>query len=130
MKNHAITDESIRQLIDRFYDKVRQDENLGPIFAQAIGDDDEGWKPHLAHMYDFWSSIMLASGRYQGNPMQKHMALPAFDARLFDRWLELFAETAREMHSEPLAAQYIEKSKRIAESLKLALYYKPEKMGQ
>jgi hemoglobin len=81
-------------------------------------------------MYDFWSSIMLTSGRYHGNPLQKHRALPPFESALFDRWLALFAETARELHDGPTAELYIDKSRRIAESLKLGLYYKPEKQRQ
>jgi hemoglobin len=120
-----ITEDTIRQLVDQFYVKVRKDEDLGPVFLQAIGEDLEDWQPHLHKMYDFWSSIMLASGRYHGNPMQKHIALPSFDRALFDRWLELFTETALEIHPEEVAAPYLEKSRRIAESLKLGLYYRP-----
>ena len=120
-----ITEKTIRQLIDRFYSKVRKDEELGPVFLQAIGEDMEAWQPHQQKMYDFWSSLMLASGRYHGNPMQKHMLLPSFDITLFDRWLELFTETALEIHPEDVAAPYLEKSRRIAESLKLGLYYRP-----
>lgn len=120
-----ITEDTIRQLVDRFYAKVRKDEALGPVFHQAIGEGEEEWRLHLHKMYDFWSSVMLTSGRYHGNPMQKHMELPSFDRALFDRWLELFEETALEMHPEDVAAPYLIKSRRIAESLKLGLYYRP-----
>ena len=30
----------------------------------------DDWKPHLARMYAFWSSVMLMTGRYHGQPMQ------------------------------------------------------------
>ena len=121
----TITEESIKLIINAFYKKVRTNEELAPIFEAAIGKTDAEWQPHLEVMYAFWSSLMLGSGRYQGNPMRKHMELPPFNAGLFDTWLALFAETAREIHPEPIADLYITRSKRIAESLKLGLYYKP-----
>ena len=123
-----ITENSIKTLVDNFYQKVRKDSDLAPIFVTAIGETEEAWRSHLEHMYAFWSSIMLSSGRYQGNPIQKHSGLPSFDENLFVRWLELFAETATELHCSSIAEQYIEKSKRIAESLKLSLYYKPRRI--
>lgn len=118
MKNNQITEETIKQLVDSFYGKVAQDENLGPIFKAAIGDSAEAWKPHLNTMYDFWSSMFLGSGRYNGRPMPKHMALPPFDLDLFERWLALFSETAHEIHTDDIAAMYVERSRRIAENLK------------
>jgi hemoglobin len=124
-KNH-ITEKSIQQLVDTFYAKVRADDGLGPVFTQAIGDDLDMWKPHMQKMYDFWSSIMLKSRRYQGNPLQKHRLLPAFDRALFDRWLTLFEETAHQLHTEEIANQYVEKSRNIAKSLKLGLYDVPQ----
>ena len=128
MSGDVITEESIKELVNRFYQKVRENKDLGPIFDKVIGEDDRDWEPHLERMYAFWSSIMLTSGRYHGNPMKKHKDLPQFDKDLFDVWLSLFAETAREVHTKPIAERYIDRSKRIAESLKLSLYYKPERM--
>ena len=127
MPTDVITEESIKILVDSFYQKVRADKDLGPVFIAAIGEDNEEWRPHLERMYSFWSSVMLTSGRYHGNPMQKHQNLPSFDEGLFDTWLSLFAETVHEIHTKPIAERYIDRSKRIAESLKLGLYYKPER---
>ena len=128
MQADVITEESIKVLVNNFYQKVRDNAELGPVFDAAIGESDQDWEPHLERMYAFWSSIMLTSGRYHGNPMQKHKNLPQFDESLFDLWLSLFAETAYEVHTKPIAERYIDRSKRIAESLKLGLYYKPERI--
>lgn len=124
-KEKEVTEENIKKLVDTFYGKVRHDPSLSPIFAAVIGDSQKQWGPHLEKMYAFWSSIMLTSGRYRGNPMKKHKDLPAFDIKLFDRWLALFAETAKELYAPEIAELYISKSHRIAESLKLGLYYNP-----
>lgn len=118
MKFAAITEESIRALVDNFYRRVRKDGRLRPVFENAIGTTDEQWKPHLEVMYGFWSSVMLSTGRYRGNPLRKHLELPRFDPDLFDRWLEIFAETAAELHGPGDAAQYIEKSRMIAGNLR------------
>lgn len=122
-----VTEEAIRRLVDAFYDKVRQDPELGPVFDKAIAAD--GWPAHLAKMYNFWSSVMLTTGRYKGNPMAVHMAVDGIAAPLFARWLELFGATAGELFEPPLAAAFRGKAERIAESLMLGLFYRPGTPG-
>ena len=123
MKHEQITEQAIKELVDTFYGKVRADEELAPIFNRAIGEDWSEWKTHLQTMYAFWSSVMLTSGRYHGNPMGKHLALPPFEPALFNRWLELFAETADEIHVAEVAEEYKFRSRRIAENLKQGLAF-------
>lgn len=123
-KLNRVTEESIKQLVDNFYVKVRQDTELGPIFNGAIGNSDDEWQPHLEKLYAFWSSVMLGSGRYHGNPMKKHADLPPFDLSLFDHWLELFAETVYELHTKDIAIQYQIKSQGIARNLRFVIHSK------
>ena len=123
-KSAAITEESICRLVDAFYVKVRADSALGPIFARAIPGD---WRPHLAKMYAFWSSVMLTSGRYKGNPVIKHQVIPGMTPELFTRWLALFDATCRELLDDRVAAAFRGKAERIAESLQLALFYRPDR---
>jgi hemoglobin len=122
IKFDAIDEEAIQILVDSFYAKVRRDDRLGPIFEKAIGPD---WSTHLQTMYRFWSSVMLTTGRYKGNPMAAHQKLPGIEPALFDRWLELFDETVDARFVEPLAASFKTKARRIAESLMLGLFYRP-----
>jgi hemoglobin len=119
-----ITEQNIRLLVDAFYVKVRADAVLGPIFARAIPGD---WQPHLEKMVAFWSSVMLTSGRYKRNPVIKHLAIPGMTPELFTRWLALFDATCRELFDDDVAAAFRGKAERIAESLKLALFYKPDR---
>lgn len=74
--------------VDGFYNKVRQDELLAPIFNNAISD----WAPHLEQMYKFWNAALFGVAGFKGNPFAKHAPLP-IDAKHFDRWLQLFNET-------------------------------------
>jgi hemoglobin len=124
VESPAITEGSIRLLVDAFYARVRVDPLLGPIFERAIPGD---WQPHLDKMYAFWSSVMLTSGRYKGNPVARHMAISGMTPQLFTRWLELFDGACREQFDDPVSAAFREKAERIAESLKLALFYRPDR---
>jgi hemoglobin len=110
----ALNEEQIAALVDRFYTRVRQDEVLGPVFAEAIGNE---WEPHLKTMQAFWSSLMLASGRYKGNPMITHLLLPRIGARHFDRWLNLWKQTTLEMFPQSVAAVFVRKAESMAERL-------------
>jgi hemoglobin len=112
----GITEAMIERLVHAFYDKVRADEVLGPIFDARIHD----WAPHLAQMCAFWSSVALMTGRYHGTPMVKHMPLPV-DAAHFDRWLALFEQTAHETCPGEAEAHFVERAQRIAASLELGV---------
>ncbi len=114
----GIDEAMIRTLVHAFYGRVRLDETLGPVFERAIGD---GWPGHLAKLCDFWSSIMLATGRFQGRPMQAHNRLPDIKAEHFGHWLALFEATAREVCPPAAAAMFIERSRMIGRSFELGL---------
>jgi len=112
----GIDETLISDLVETFYQRVRADPLLGPVFAERIAD----WGPHLAQMKVFWGSVALATGAYQGRPMPKHMRLPV-DARHFDRWLALFEETARSLCTPRAAEHFIVRARNIAESLELGV---------
>ena len=112
----GIDEAMIARLVDGFYDRVRADPMIGPVFNERI----RNWEPHLEQMKLFWSSVALMSGAYHGRPMPKHLPLPV-DARHFDRWLELFEATARDLCPPVAADHFIERARRIAESLELGV---------
>ena len=123
----APTHAQLRTLIDAFYERVRADERLGPIFAAHVAD----WDLHSARLTDFWSSLMLGSGRYKGNPFGMHQPFAGeLDVALFDRWLELWTITTAEQFAPDLAAEYQRKARRIAESLKAGLLFDPSRSTQ
>ena len=112
----GIDDEMIERLVRTFYGAIRNDDLVGPVFAQRISD----WEPHILRLCEFWSSVALMSGRYHGQPMEKHIRLPV-DAQHFDRWLQLFERTAREVCPPAAASHFIERARRIAQSLELGI---------
>jgi hemoglobin len=106
----------IHDVVHQFYTKVRSDAMLGPIFEAHIDD----WGPHLEKMVAFWGSVALMTGRYHGRPVPAHTPLPVGVAH-FQRWLQLFGETAQELCPPEGAAFLIERAERIAQSLHMAV---------
>lgn len=116
-----IDEQGLGRLIAVFYARVRDDAELGPIFNDAIGD----WPEHLDKLTAFWSSVMLTSGRYKGNPVAAHLKHGArIEPALFERWLALWARTTAEVMPPEAAAELQAKAARIAESLQLAMFFK------
>ena len=115
-----IDDFSLKALVDIFYARVRCDDLIGPLFNAAITD----WPGHLEKLAAFWSSVMLSSGRYKGQPMPAHFRhRERIEPRMFERWLALWHQTTAELFTAPVAAALQAKAERIAESLSLALYF-------
>ena len=56
----------IVRLVDRFYERIREDEALGPIFDRVAQVD---WATHLPKMYDFWDTVLFRAGTFRGNPL-------------------------------------------------------------
>ena len=113
MTEALCSEEQISQLVHTFYARVRRDAQLGPIFDAHIDD----WDQHLAKLVDFWSSVLLRTGRFSGTPMPKHAALPGLDAVLFRHWLSLFRSTAAEQPNQAMAVMACAAAERIAQSL-------------
>lgn len=116
MARTGLDEDKLTELVHRFYDKVRTDAVLGPIFAARITD----WGPHLERMVDFWSSVALMTGHYHGAPVPAHVGLPVEWTHI-ERWLVLFRETATETCPPEGAAHVIERAERIARSLHMAV---------
>jgi hemoglobin len=121
VKIGCISEDGIVLLVDRFYAKIRVDPVLGPIFERVVRGK---WGPHLETMHNFWSSVMLASGRYKGAPVPAHLRIKVIEPQMFDRWLRLFGETCDELFENEVAEAFRTKAARIAESLKLALFFR------
>ncbi|MFC5066849.1 group III truncated hemoglobin [Flaviflagellibacter deserti] len=112
----GIGEDDIRRLVHTFYGRVREDDLIGPVFNEKV----EDWDHHLATLCDFWSSLALRSGRYQGRPMRAHLLLPIREQH-FDRWLDLFETTAREVLPAEAAPAFIHRARQIADSFEFGV---------
>ena len=108
------TREDIVRLLDAFYDRVRKDARLNPIFEGVARVD---WAQHLPHMYAFWESVLFAGTGYQGNLLAVHRELARrvpLTPLEFGRWLELFDESVDALFSGPHADHAKTRASRIA----------------
>lgn len=114
-----VTTESIRRLVDAFYERVRDDPELGPVFNDAVHD----WPEHLETLTNFWSSVILGERRYHGRPVPAHIRhRDRITPELFLRWLALWGVTARELLAPDDAALFVDKAELIGRSLQYALF--------
>lgn len=124
MNDLSITEGDIDRLVPEFYARVRKDEVLGPIFNGAI----EDWPHHLERLKAFWSSIMLTSGRYKGQPLIAHVKHEAhMTPKNFARWLELWQQTTGDILGPDKAELFRQKAARIAESLTMGVQFYRER---
>lgn len=112
----------VQRLVHVFYERIRGDAELGPIFDKRVG---HRWDSHLSAMTDFWSSVALMTGRYSGKPHLAHDPL-GLAPEHFDRWLELFEATVAEVCSGRAAALFVDRANRIADSLQIGLGIGPK----
>jgi len=112
-----ITEEQIRALVFAFYDTVRADDRLGPIFEARLAGR---WPSHLEKMCSFWSSVLLATGRFVGDPVATHARIPGLRADHFDRWIELFRNTAARTLPAHIAADVTGRALRMRMALERA----------
>ncbi|MCQ6958355.1 group III truncated hemoglobin [Mucilaginibacter aquariorum] len=115
MENQDINNEAdIRNLVNTFYGKVRQDELLAPVFEIVIGDQ---WDHHLERMTDFWSTLLLYTKKFSDDPLTKHLPL-ALTKEHFDRWLLLFHGTVDDLFQGQIAENAKKRANSIARIMK------------
>jgi len=113
MSNELCTEQEIITLVHRFYDRIRTDEQLGPVFNTHIHD----WDLHLDTMVRFWSSLLRGTASFSGRPMPKHAILPNLTSSMFHHWLMLFDLTTNELNNPAMATQARDFARRIARQL-------------
>lgn len=106
--------EDIKFLVDKFYDKVGSDEMIGFFFNHVAKVD---WTQHLPKMYAFWGTLLLGKASYKGNPMAVHFPINrevAIEKAHFEHWLQLWTATIKENFTGELAEMAIYKATNIA----------------
>src|SRR3954466_468713 len=110
MKKSIITSEEVKELVDKFYEKVNADEILSPVFNKEAK---VNWETHLPKMYKFWGTQLIGSADYSGRPFPPHMDLN-IDSKHFERWIRLFMETIDENFEGEVAEMAKQKARNIA----------------
>lgn len=111
--------EDIKNLVDSFYTKVREDDLIGPIFNKQVGDQ---WSVHLNKMYGFWQTVLLHEHTYTGSPFPPHAKLPISEEH-FDRWLSLFKSTLESNFSGAKADEALVRAEKMAQMFQIKIQY-------
>ena len=96
-KQDILDRNDIELLVNRFYERVRQDSVIGYLFTDVA---QTNWEKHLPKMYDFWEVVLFGTGNFKGNPMLVHKELhdkSPINETHFEHWLLLFHETVDEL---------------------------------
>lgn len=117
VRNEILQLEDVKNLVDTFYGKVRENDLLGPIFDNRIQDR---WPEHLAKMYTFWQTILLGEHTYYGSPFPPHATLPVEKIH-FETWLSLFYQTIDELFVGEKANEAKWRANKMAEMFQLKI---------
>jgi hemoglobin len=115
----------VEELVRQFYGKVRQDVMLGPVFNVVAQVD---WAHHIPRLVGFWSTVLLGSEEYKGNPVLPHLALghkTPIGPVHFKQWLALFIQTVDEL----FVGERAEQAKIRAQSIAIVLQTKLHAAG-
>lgn len=113
--------DDIKKLVNAFYEKVRRNDLIGPIFEERIHDR---WPQHLEKMYTFWQTVLLDEHTYFGSPFPPHANLPVSHQH-FEKWLEIFTETVDELFTGEIANEAKWRAAKMAEMFESKIgYYK------
>lgn len=127
MKTDIQNRKDIESLVDAFYSKVVQNENLALYFTNEMAVD---WEHHKPIMADFWEfNLFQTPMKYMRNVMNPHLELnkkKPIDSALFDIWIALFSETVDSMFEGPKANH----AKESAFTIGVTMQYKIKKFSE
>lgn len=110
-KHDILSLEDVKALVNAFYDKVKEDALLAPVFNKRIQDR---WPEHLEKMYRFWQTVLLDEHTYLGSPFLPHVRLPVGHDH-FEQWMALFRQTADELFEGAKASEAKIRAGKMAE---------------
>jgi hemoglobin len=113
----------IRLLVTSFYEKIRKDPVLGPVFNSIILD----WEGHFDLLTDFWESQLLVKRSYLGNPIEVHQEVDTkmnhtITPEHFGLWLNLWFATLDELFEGELVWVAKNRAQKMSTMLYMKIY--------
>ena len=109
--------EDIFILVSKFYEEIRKDKLLGPVFNSHIPDSQ--WPKHLKKLTDFWETTLLGVVSFKGNPSRAHMNVDKglnykMNQIHFEKWLQIWFTTIDSLYEGQLAQRAKDASRKMA----------------
>jgi hemoglobin len=107
---------SIERLVRLFYQTLIRDEIVGVYFIRALGSDlkNDKWYEHLHTLDKFWMMVMKGEKGYVGDPLLPHIFLGEIPPQAFERWVEVFRQSANQLFEPPIANKFTHKAQTLA----------------
>ena len=104
-------------MVHDFYSIILKDDELGPFFTRALGDDIENgkWPEHFQTLLDFWILMMIGRPGYNGDPFPPHAFLGRLTRENFEHWLVLFKEVVYRLYTQEIGDKFYKKATILAE---------------
>ncbi|MGG8494796.1 group III truncated hemoglobin [Tenacibaculum sp. TC6] len=124
-KREITTREDVFLLVSTFYNRIKQDDFIGPIFLKTIPEQD--WEAHLEKLTDFWETNLFFVRKFKGNPMKAHKDVDqefnySISQEHFGRWLQLWFSTIDDLFTGEKAHEAKERARNIASMLFFKMY--------
>ncbi|MCP1996214.1 group III truncated hemoglobin [Flavobacterium sp. HSC-61S13] len=118
-------------IVSTFYDAVRQDAELGPIFNDIITE----WDEHLEKITDFWAMHLFGTKAYTGNPVLAHQLVDqqqqeSITPHHFGTWLFYWLQTINTHFEGPNAEILKDKSRKMQTILYMKIFEYRKKKKQ
>lgn len=111
-------------LVRSFYNTVRRDDLIGPIFNAVIPLGH--WEAHFEKLTDFWEGNLFFKPTYSGKPVQQHQAVSRqhhLGEVHFQRWLQLWHAAVTAQFDGPVAQDAHDRAESIARILLFKLLH-------
>lgn len=117
--------EDVAVLVSTFYDKIRKDKVLGPIFNPIIMD----WESHLELLANFWETQLFLKRTYFGNPVTAHQEVDkimnqTISSEHFGLWLNLWFATIDQLYTGEVAWIAKNRAQKMSTMLFMKMYEK------
>ena len=116
MKQDILNINDVKLLVNSFYEKVKMNKLLAPVFNEKIQD----WPAHQEKMYRFWQTVLLGEHTYFGSPFPPHATLPV-EHEHFQTWMTLFTDTIEELFTGEKAEEAKWRAGKMAEMFKVKI---------
>ena len=124
MTKREITNRAdVELMVNTFYAKVREHDQLGTIFNKVI----EDWEEHLSKLADFWETNLFFTRKYKGNPLRAHLQVDevfshSITQAHFGNWLELWFSTIDELFEGKKAGIAKERARNMGHHIFMKMY--------
>jgi len=123
IKNDIQHRDDIKELVSCFYDKVKPDPTLGPIFNTII----TNWDDHIERLTDFWETNLLFVSKFKGNPILAHRQADqkvnyTINNIHFGIWLRLWINTLDQLFEGTKANLAKDRARKMSTTLFLKIF--------